>query len=135
MSNQADAFKNLVSARKAKDEEPPVDAAASQSEPDNDLPEATVIDFPQAAPKPAPQPKKRGRPATGKRSTEGWTGRTFYIEQENDLDVEEELMNLKRNGVELDKSELVNSLLAAWVKWRQGDKAEILLSKISPRRK
>ena len=78
---------------------------------------------------------KRGRPATGKRSDPGWLGRTYYVRQTTDLDVEEELLNLKRDGVELDKSELVDSLLAAWVKWRNGEQANILLGKISPRRK
>ena len=134
--NQADAFKNLVRTRKTKQEgeenlvesqplpEPPAPESLAMSE-------AAVITFPQ----PEPTAKKRGRPATGKRSTEGWTGRTFYIQEENDLDVEEELMNLKRNGVNLDKSELVDSLLAAWVKWRKGENSEILLSEISPKRK
>ena len=78
---------------------------------------------------------KRGRPATGKRSDPGWLGRTYYVRQATDLDVEEELLNLKRDGVEIDKSELVDSLLAAWVKWRNGEQANILLGKISPRRK
>lgn len=133
--SQADAFKNLVRARKGKSleeetisEDLPPEPTTPESPP---TPEAEVIAFPKSTPKET----KRGRPATGKRSREGWTGRTFYIQEDNDLDVEEELMNLKRTGVDLDKSELVNSLLAAWVKWRKGEKAEILLSKISPRRK
>lgn len=79
--------------------------------------------------------KKRGRPATGKRSDPGWLGRTYYVRQATDLDVEEELLNLKREGVEIDKSELVDSLLGAWVKWRNGEQANILLGRISPRRK
>lgn len=86
-------------------------------------------------PPPQPEQKKRGRPATGKRSDPDWIGRTFYVKKETDLDVEDELLKLKRQGIELDKSELVDLLLAAWVKWRQGEDLEFLLSEISPRRK
>ena len=82
-----------------------------------------------------PEPKRRGRPATGKRSDPNWIGRTYYIRKETDLDVEDELLKLKRQGIELDKSELVEELLTAWMKWRQGEDSEILLSAISPRRK
>lgn len=79
--------------------------------------------------------KKRGRPATGKRSDPDWIGRTYYIRKEIDFDVEDELVKLKRAGVNLDKSELVDFLLAAWVQWRNGENVNIQLSEISPRRK
>lgn len=82
-----------------------------------------------------PDTKRRGRPATGKRSDPNWIGRTYYIRKETDLNIEDELLQLKRQGIELDKSELVEELLNAWVKWRQGEDSEILLSEISPRRK
>ena len=95
----------------------------------------SVADPPKLDPAPLVEAKKRGRPATGKRSDEAWIGRTFYIQKETDLDVEDELLNLKRQGIELDKSELIDKVLAAWVKWRQGENSEILLSEISPRRK
>jgi hypothetical protein len=78
------------------------------------------------------EPKKRGRPATGKRSDEAWIGRTFYIQRETDIDTEGELLNLRRQGVELDKSELVDKLLSAWVQWRNGESLDKLLSEISP---
>lgn len=80
----------------------------------------------------APAPKKRGRPATGKRSADGWIGRTFYVREETDLDVEEWLLKLKRRGVDVDKSELVEMLLSAWVKWQQGENLEFQLDEISP---
>ena len=80
----------------------------------------------------SPEPKKRGRPATGKRSDDAWIGRTFYIQRATDLDTEGELLNLKRQGFELDKSELVDKLRAAWVQWRNGENSEFLLSEISP---
>lgn len=78
--------------------------------------------------------KRRGRPANGKRSDPNWIGRTYYVQTETDLDVEEQLLKLKREGKELDKSELVNALLGAWVKWRQGEDSELLIGEISPRR-
>lgn len=81
------------------------------------------------------QKRGRGRPATGKRSNNDWVGRTYYIQRDTDLDVEDELLKLKRQGIEVDKSELVDLLLSAWVKWRQGENMEIHISGITPRRK
>lgn len=66
-------------------------------------------------------PRKRGRPATGKRSNASWIGRTYYVRREVDLNVEEELFQLKRQGIEVDKSELVDFLLETWVKFRKGE--------------
>ncbi|MBD1803874.1 hypothetical protein H6F98_00070 [Microcoleus sp. FACHB-SPT15] len=88
-----------------------------------------------ATPPDIPEPKRRGRPATGKRSDPNWIGRTYYIRKETDLDVEDELLQLKRQGIELDKSELVDKLLNAWVKWRMDENSEIRLSEITPIRK
>ena len=51
------------------------------------------------------------------------------------LDVEDELLQLKSQGIELNKSELFEELLNAWVKWRQGEHSEILMPKIPPMRK
>ncbi len=84
----------------------------------------------------APEPtKKRGRPATGKRSDPDWIGRTYYIRKATDFDIEDELVKLKRAGINLDKSELVDFLLAAWVKWRKGENIDFQISEISPRQK
>jgi hypothetical protein len=82
-----------------------------------------------------PQSRKRGRPATGKRSDSDWIGRTYYVRRETDLDAEEIILKLKRQGIELDKSELVDGLLAAWVSWHKGGNATRLLGEISPRQK
>ncbi len=83
-----------------------------------------------------PEPtKKRGRPATGKRSDPDWIGRTYYIRKATDFDIEDELVKLKRAGINLDKSELVDFLLAAWVKWRKGENIDLQISEISPRQK
>jgi hypothetical protein len=40
---------------------------------------------------------KRGRYATGKRSDDSWIGRTYYVQPTTDLDVEEELLKLKKH--------------------------------------
>lgn len=96
----------------------------------------TKIQLPPPAssppPEETPQPKKRGRPAGGKRSDDAWIGRTFYIKRETDLDIEALLLEFKRNGIEIDKSELVEILLSALVKWHNGENLEIHLSEISP---
>jgi hypothetical protein len=81
------------------------------------------------------QSKKRGRPATGKRSDDAWIGRTYYVQRETDLDVEDYLLKLKRQGIDIDKSELVDFLLAAWSKWQQGENIDILLDEFTPRQK
>ena len=98
-------------------------ASRYQVEPSNPTPSETVeagLSQPPTASQPTPiteiAPKKRGRPATGKRSDDAWLGRTYYIKRETDLDVEDRLLQLKRSGIEIDKSELVDFLLAAWVK-------------------
>lgn len=80
------------------------------------------------------EPRKRGRPATGKRSDDAWIGRTYYVKRSTDLDVEEELLKLKRCGVEIDKSELVDFLMAVWVKWQQGENIDLLIDEFTPRR-
>ena len=89
----------------------------------------------QLAPVAPTQPKKRGRPATGKRSDDAWIGRTYYVQRETDLDVEDYLFKLKRQGIEIDKSELVDFMLAAWAKWQQGENIDILLDEFMPRQK
>lgn len=123
-------------------------AIASRQQVEPDESELTSDSLPQPEPETVPvnqplpvsvaiaaEPKKRGRPATGKRSDAAWIGRTFYIQRETDLDAEEELLNLRRQGIELDKSELVDKLLAAWAQWRKGEALDVLLAEISPRQK
>ena len=118
-----DMFKKLVKQRQKSESETPAPEQPVEPTQPKDIP-----------PKPTPE-KKRGRPATGKRSDPNWIGRTYYIRKETDLDVEGELLQLKREGVELDKSELADALLAAWVKWRQGENIDFQISEISPRQK
>ena len=111
--------------KKSVDETEPTVAPLEASEPVT-LPKEPIAVEPE---------RKRGRPATGKRSDDAWIGRTYYVKRETDLDVEDELLKLKRSGVDVDKSELVDLLLGAWVKWQQGENIEIRLSEITPRRK
>ncbi len=98
--------------------------------------ESNVTQIPTPSPlfKTDPEPRKRGRPATGKRSDDAWIGRTYYVKRSTDLDVEEELLKLKRRGVEIDKSELVDFLMSVWVKWQQGENIDLLIGEFTPRR-
>jgi hypothetical protein len=73
---------------------------------------------------------KRGRPATGKRSNPDWVGRTYYIKRKTDLDIEGELFQLKRQGIEMDKSELVDNLLSAWAECRKSGVSKFQISDI-----
>lgn len=79
------------------------------------------------------RPPKRGRPATGKRSNPDWVGRTYYIKRKTDLEIEGELFQLKRQGIELDKSELVDNLLSAWAECRKSGNAKFLIGDILKR--
>lgn len=119
MSKQENMFRKLRESQQQSEFQPKETSSQDQDSP---------------AEEPAP-PKKRGRPATGKRSNKEWIGRTYYIQREIDLDVEGELYQLKREGIDIDKSELVNALLGAWVKWRNGENLDSQLGEISPRRK
>jgi hypothetical protein len=105
-------------------------------QPKEETTESNVIQTPTPPPlAPTPEePRKRGRPATGKRSDDAWIGRTYYVKRSTDLDVEEELLKLKRCGVEIDKSELVDFLMAVWVKWQQGENIDLLIDEFTPRR-
>ncbi len=109
--SQADLFKKLAASRRSKEEETEEKSEVTPQTP-SPLSKGSEGGM-----------KKRGRPATGKRSNPDWIGRTYYIRKETDLDVESELLKLKREGIELDKSELVDFLLSEWVKSCQGDKA------------
>ena len=161
--SQANAYKNLVASRKPKPD-PVIDEsttatvvplsepaaltdvaiepiAAPLAEPLETritlTPAATPVSIVpvQLAPVVSTQSKKRGRPATGKRSDEAWIGRTYYVQRETDLDVEDHLLKLKRQGIEIDKSELVDFLLASWAKWQQGENIDIRLAEFTPRQK
>jgi hypothetical protein len=143
MSDAADMFKKLTEGRlKSKPAETEIQPQTTSEPakknkftaktPEKSTPEDTSAEVKITT---SESTKKRGRPATGKRSDPEWIGRTYYIRQETDFDVEDELIKLKRAGINLDKSELVDFLLAAWVKWRKGENIDIQISEITPRRK
>lgn len=154
MSDAANMFKKLAQNRQKSTPAKPETEIDSEIKPvpESKPPEETKAKAKTQAKKTTPEPtpeekapeveikieepnKKRGRPATGKRSDPDWIGRTYYVRQETDFDVEDELIKLKRAGINLDKSELVDFLLAAWVRWRKGENMDIQMSEISPRRK
>ena len=150
MSDTADMFKKLAQNRQKSTPAQPEEKTkpVPKSKPSKETKAKTKTPAKKTTPKPTPEEKppepevtpeeptkKRGRPATGKRSDPDWIGRTYYIRKETDFDVEDELVKLKRAGINLDKSELVDFLLAAWVQWRNGENIDIQLSEISPRRK
>lgn len=68
----------------------------------------------EEAPPPSPAPKKRGRPS-GKRSDAEYVQVTAYIHKDTHRDVKIELL---KSGDGKDFSELVDSLLANWLKSR-----------------
>jgi hypothetical protein len=144
MSDAANMFKKLAEGRlkstppsaKTKEESKPVPKSNPPEKAKKTTPEPSPEEkLPEPAIAPEESNKKRGRPATGKRSDPDWIGRTYYVRQETDFDVEDELIKLKRAGINLDKSELVDFLLAAWVQWRNGENIDVQISVISPRRK
>lgn len=150
MSDTADMFKKLAQNRQKSTPAQPEEETKSipKSKPSKETKAKTKTAAKKTTFKPTPEEKppeteitpeepakKRGRPATGKRSDPDWIGRTYYIRKETDFDVEDELVKLKRAGINLDKSELVDFLLAAWVRWRNGENIDIQMSEISPRRK
>lgn len=150
MSDTADMFKKLAQNRQKSTPAQPEEETkpVPKSKPPKETKAKAKTPAKKTTPKPTPEEKppepevtpeeptkKRGRPATGKRSDPDWVGRTYYIRKETDFDVEDELVKLKRAGVNLDKSELVDFLLAAWVQWRNGENIDIQMSEISPRRK
>ncbi len=59
----------------------------------------------------------------------------FYVKESTDLDVAEQLLALKREGLNLDKSDLVDALLSAWVDSRKSGQTEIQIDEILPIRK
>ena len=126
-------FKRAIASHKQTTESVALEVAPTD-EKQEPMQETPVAAQPASEPTSTTAPKKRGRPATGKRSDDAWIGRTYYVRRETDLDVEDALLKLKRQGIEVDKSELVDLLLGAWVKWQQGENIDIHISEITPRR-
>jgi hypothetical protein len=71
-----------------------------------------------------------------KRQDPSWITRTYFLEKTTDIEIEGELYSLRRDGIEMDKSDLINAALKAWVAWRRGEvEAEDAMERISPRQK
>ncbi len=136
MSNSAEMFKKLAQGRLKSTPAQPESKTNPLKKSVQETPKVQISEEKQPEVEIVPEStKKRGRPATGKRSDPDWIGRTYYIRKETDFDIEDELIKLKRAGINLDKSELVDFLLAAWVKWRKGENIDFQIFGISPRRK
>lgn len=139
-------FKAMMAARQGegeREEETPVDEETKPAAKPKAKPAARRSrSKAKAKPEPVEEatveaPVKRGRgrpPSNGKRANDEWIGRTYYVKRDADIRTELELASLRFQGIEMDKSDLVNALLEAWVKYRQGENGEDLLSEISPRK-
>lgn len=75
-------------------------------------------------------PRKRGRPANGKRSDPEWIGRTFYVRKQTDIKLEDAIRKLRRASIDVDKSQLVDALLYAWAAVELGEADDLELSDI-----
>jgi hypothetical protein len=65
--------------------------------------------------------RKKGRPAKGKRSDGDWAGRTYYVRYTTDTKLEKALWKLRREGLDVDKSDLTDALLNAWAQVELGE--------------
>jgi hypothetical protein len=92
-----------------------------QEKPKNQKLEQLLDEEAQKAAKEKLGPRKRGRPATGKRSDPNWAARTFYVRKTTDEKVEKVLEQMKRYNINLDKSELIDLLLEAWAMVESGE--------------
>jgi hypothetical protein len=77
-----------------------------------------------------PSQHKKGRPAQGKRSNSEWVARTYYVRRDTDLAVELEMLKLKSEGVELDKSDIVDAALQAWLGIQRGESVEEAIARL-----
>lgn len=78
-------------------------------------------------------PRKRGRPANGKRSDPEWIGRTYYVRKQTDVKLEDAIRKLRRSGIDVDKSQLVDALLYAWAAVELGEAADFELGDVLER--
>lgn len=117
-------------------------AARQQGEPDKvpsqlaeNLPRELVTKLPsqQASTEKPDTPAPKAKPLS-KRQDPDWLTRTYYVKKSTDLEVEDELLTLRREGTDLDKSDLVDALLAAWVAYRRGVAPDQALEQVSPKR-
>ncbi|MEY3298925.1 MAG: hypothetical protein RLZZ597_2185 [Cyanobacteriota bacterium] len=118
--NKENPFKAMMAARQREPSNTPSEQAAKSPshQVNNKNPDA-----------PAPKAKP-----LSKRQDPDWITRTYYVKKSTDLEVEDEMLALRREGVELDKSDVVDAMLAAWVAYRRGMAPEHALEQVSPKR-
>lgn len=118
--NKENPFKAMMAARQGEPSNTPSELAAKSTshQANNKTPDA---------------PASKAKPLS-KRQDPEWLTRTYYVKKSTDLEVEDEMLALRREGVELDKSDVVDALLAAWVAYRRGMAPEQALEQVSPKR-
>jgi hypothetical protein len=81
------------------------------------------------------QSRGQSRPQ-GTRSDPDWISRSYFVRVTTDQQIEQELLRLKLAGVAIDKSDLVDALLTAWLKWQtDGTPLEQSMALLTPRPK
>ncbi len=75
----------------------------------------------------APKEKVRG---SAKRNNPDYAARSFYLPKATDRRLQRVLLDLQEEGYELDRSELLNCLLTAWLDSRQGSDLEHRLAEL-----
>lgn len=129
VDNKENPFKAMMAARQQGE------SGKLPSELSGNLP-SQIADKPksqQVGAKKTDAPAPKAKPLS-KRQDPDWLTRTYYVKKSTDLEVEDELLTLRREGTELDKSDLVDALLAAWVAYRRGTAPEQALKQVSPKR-
>jgi hypothetical protein len=139
MADKSNPYKKLWSGTKGEEEppeEPPVEGKPSEEKP------AAKPKASRRKAKPKDEPKVEATTSTpvapakplSKRQDPEWFTRTYYCKRSTDMEVEEELLALKRQGVEMDKSDLVEALLSSWVEYRRGMAPAAAWKRVSPKR-
>ncbi|MDG3008471.1 hypothetical protein [Paludisphaera mucosa] len=108
------SFKNILKTHKESQEHPVEELPPPSPAPTSTAPVGEVVKLKRPADKPADAKKKRGRPS-GKRSDSEFNQVTAYIRKDTHIGVQ---MLLLKEGKVRDFSELVEDLLAKWVKSR-----------------
>lgn len=87
----------------------------------------------QSKPEPVDTRAKVGRKASGKRSDPDWAMRSFFIRKDTDTLVKQALLDLELRGLDYDKSQLVQDLLDAWLRWRDGEDFDQIMRSKTPK--
>jgi hypothetical protein len=74
---------------------------------------------------------KGGRPKGGKREDPDWVARSFFLQTATDNGIEDLVILSKRAGTLIDKSDVANTVLSAYVKFRIDGNTETFLESIA----